>query len=98
MYLLAVAEPIACKEARLIDVSSCPCPPPSTFYKLLEIERGELLPLDRYYEGSGGCLSGTIIVSHALEEEMDHGEPYDPSGSDPGTSLHDGVIRGVGTQ
>jgi hypothetical protein len=43
-------------------------------------------------------LSGTIIVSHALEEEMDHGEPNDPSGADPGTSPHDGVIRGVGTQ
>jgi hypothetical protein len=56
------------------------------------------LPLDRYYEGSGGCLSGTIIVSHALEEEMDHGEPYDPSGSAPGTSLHDDVTHGVGAQ
>jgi hypothetical protein len=60
--------------------------------------KGEILPLDRYYEGPGGCLSGTIIVSHTLEEEMDHGAPYDPSGSDSGTSLHDGVIRGIGAQ
>src|SRR5262249_3785066 len=57
-----------------------------------------VVPLDRYYEGPGGCLSGTIIVSHTHEEEMDHGAPYDPSGSDSGTSLHDGVIRGIGAQ
>jgi hypothetical protein len=54
--------------------------------------------VNRYYEGPGGCLSGTIIGSHTLEEEMDHGAPYDPSGSDSGTSLHDGVIRGIGAQ
>src|SRR6266496_5233017 len=59
---------------------------------------GEVLPLDRYYEGPGGCLSGTIIVSHTLEEEMDHGEPSDPAGAGPGSGLPDGVIRGVGTQ
>src|SRR4030095_5682041 len=57
-----------------------------------------LILAERYYEGPGGCLSGTIIVSHTLEEEMDHGAPYDPSGSDSGTSLHDGVIRGIGAQ
>src|SRR4029453_14412558 len=66
--------------------------------KWSKVAQGGVLPLDRYYEGPGGCLSGTIIVSHTLEEEMDHGAPYDPPGSDSGTRLHEGVIRGVGTQ
>jgi hypothetical protein len=66
--------------------------------KWSKVVGGSVLSLDRYYEGPGGCLSGTIIVSHTLEEEMDHGAPYDPSGSDSGTSLHDGVIRGIGAQ
>jgi hypothetical protein len=39
------------------------------------------LPLDRYYEGPGGCLSGTLIVSQTLEEEMSHEEPHGPSGA-----------------
>ena len=42
MYLLAVAEPIACKEASLIDASSGTCPPPSTLSKLRDIERWQL--------------------------------------------------------
>src|SRR5262249_345051 len=50
--------------------------------------KGKVWPLDRYYEGSGGYLSGTICVSHTLEEEMDHGEPSDPSGSGFGSGLH----------
>jgi hypothetical protein len=37
--LLAVAGLIACKDAGLLDAFSCPWTPPSTFYKLLEIER-----------------------------------------------------------
>jgi hypothetical protein len=37
-HLLCIAEPIACKEASLIDASSYPWTPSSTFYKLLEIE------------------------------------------------------------
>jgi hypothetical protein len=35
MYLLAVAERIACKDASLFGVFSCSWTPPSTFYKLL---------------------------------------------------------------
>jgi len=38
VYLLAVAKPIARKEASFIDVSSCSWTPLSTCYKLLEIE------------------------------------------------------------
>src|SRR4030095_10723074 len=41
--------------------------------KCQKLCKGDVLPLDRYYEGPGGCLSGTIIGSHTLEEEMDHG-------------------------
>jgi hypothetical protein len=37
--LLAVAGLIACKDAGLLDAFSYPWTPPSTFYKLLEIER-----------------------------------------------------------
>jgi hypothetical protein len=62
------------------------------------VDRQEIAAADRYYEGPGGCLSGTLIVSHTREEAMDHGAPNDPSRSDSGTSLHDGVIRGIGAQ
>jgi hypothetical protein len=37
--LLAVAGLIACNDASLFDTFSCPWTPPTTFYKLLEIER-----------------------------------------------------------
>jgi hypothetical protein len=40
--LLAVAELIACKDTSLFETCSCPWTPPTTFYKLLEIEREEL--------------------------------------------------------
>jgi len=33
-YLLTVTELIVCKDARLVDTSSCPWLPPSTFYTL----------------------------------------------------------------
>jgi hypothetical protein len=36
---LAAAGLIACKDASLFDAFSCPWPPSSIFYKLLEIER-----------------------------------------------------------
>ena len=39
MYLLAVAGLIACKDVSLFETFSCPCPPSSTFCKLLEIVR-----------------------------------------------------------
>ena len=39
MYLLAAAERIACKDASLFGAFSCSWAPPSTFYKLLSIER-----------------------------------------------------------
>ena len=42
MYLFAVTGLIACKDARFFDTSLGPWTPPSTFYKLLEIERSEL--------------------------------------------------------
>ena len=42
MYLLAVAGLIACKDVSLFETFSCPWPPSSTFYKLLEIERAGL--------------------------------------------------------
>ena len=40
MYLLSVIGLIACQDARLFDVSSCLLTRPSTFYKLLYMERG----------------------------------------------------------
>ena len=39
MSRLAVCEPIACKEASLFEAYALLCPPTSTCYKLLEIER-----------------------------------------------------------
>ena len=39
MYLLSVTGPIACKDVRLYDASSCPLTSPAIFYKLREIER-----------------------------------------------------------
>ncbi len=42
-YLLTVPGLIACIDVRLFDTSSCPLSPPSTFDKLLEIERTSLL-------------------------------------------------------
>jgi hypothetical protein len=39
VYLLAVAEPIACTEASLCAAASFPATPPSASYKLREIER-----------------------------------------------------------
>jgi hypothetical protein len=53
---------------------------------------------DRYYEGPGGCLSGTICVSYTLEEEIDYGELSGPSGACSGSDLPNGVMRGVGAQ
>ena len=34
-HLLSIPEPIVCKEASILDVSSFPCTPILTFYKLL---------------------------------------------------------------
>jgi len=56
VYLHVVAEPIACNDVRLFDAFSCPCPPPSTFDKLLEMERG--------------ALSGAPYVADALAKPM----------------------------
>ena len=39
MSLLSVAGFIACKDASCFEAFSCPWTSPSTFYKLLEIER-----------------------------------------------------------
>jgi hypothetical protein len=39
VYLLSVAELIACKDANLFEAFSCSWTPSSTFYKLREIER-----------------------------------------------------------
>jgi len=44
VYLLSVAGLIACKDANLFEAFSCSWPPPSTFYKRLEIERPSTLP------------------------------------------------------
>ncbi len=41
-YPLAIAEPIMCQEARLLDADPFPWTPTVTFYKLLEIERSSL--------------------------------------------------------
>src|SRR5262249_39817363 len=38
-HLLAIVEPIACKDANRFEVFSCPWPPSSPFDKLREIER-----------------------------------------------------------
>jgi hypothetical protein len=38
-HLLAMAEPIVCKEAGLLEALPFPCPSTLTFYKLREIER-----------------------------------------------------------
>jgi len=39
MCPFSVAGLIACKDARLFNAFTCPWTSPSTFYKLLEIER-----------------------------------------------------------
>jgi hypothetical protein len=41
-YLLSVAEIIACNDVSLFEAFLCPWTPPSTFYKLREIERAFL--------------------------------------------------------
>jgi hypothetical protein len=41
-----VAEPIACNDANRFEAFSCPWTSSSAFYKLLEIERSVLCPLE----------------------------------------------------
>ena len=41
--LLAIAEPLMCQKACILDADSLPWPPTFTFYKRREIERWRLL-------------------------------------------------------
>jgi len=48
-----VAGLIACKDARLCEAFSCPWPPSSSFYKLLELSEGFNLTCDSLPLGDG---------------------------------------------
>ena len=64
MSRLAVCEPIACKEANLFEAYALLCPPTSTFYKLLEIERAWLASFcSRVSSWPRGVLVGMRIAT-----------------------------------